>query len=127
MADLLYPQESKRLFDLAHQLHKELGCGFKEKVYQDAFEVLLQENNIPYVREAHLVITYHGRALAHDFFWDFLCYGTIGVEVKALQQLDGDCESQVINYLHAGKQRLGFLINFGTRMLEYKWIPNHDL
>jgi len=126
MADILFPEESRKLFDLAHQLHREMGCGFKEKVYQDAFEVLLQENSIPYVREAHLVITYHGKKLGHDFFWDFLCFGKIGVEIKALQQLDGECESQVINYLHAGNQQLGFLLNFGTRMLEYKWIPNHD-
>ena len=77
--DLLYHQESNELMRLAFQLHKELGCGFKEKVYQDAFEVLLIENNIPYKREHHIEIVYHGVKLQHDFYWDFLCYDIIGV------------------------------------------------
>ena len=47
----VYPEESKELIRIAMQLHRELGCGFKEKVYQDAFEVLLKENGIPYERE----------------------------------------------------------------------------
>ena len=60
---LLYQEESSELMRLALQLHQELGCGFKEKVYQDAFEVLLKENNVPYVREAHISLNYHGTAV----------------------------------------------------------------
>ena len=60
MGGLLYPKESSTLLGLAMQLHKELGCGFKEKVYQDAFEVLLKENESPYEREKHIVMVYHG-------------------------------------------------------------------
>lgn len=51
---MLYPEESSKILELAFQLHLELGCGFKEKVYQDAFEVLLKENKIPYEREKHI-------------------------------------------------------------------------
>ena len=64
MSGLIYPTESGKLFGLALQLHKELGCGFKEKVYQDAFEVLLQENNIPYERENTL------RLNIMELFWN---------------------------------------------------------
>lgn len=106
------------------QLHRELGCGFKEKVYQDAFEVLLTENNIPYVREAHIQLSYHGVMLEHGFYYDFLCYDKIGVEMKALGTLDGECESQIINYLHVSNHKLGLLLNFGTESLEYKFFPN---
>ena len=51
---LIYPNESRELMRLAFQLHQELGCGFREKIYQDAFEVLLKENHVPYIREAHI-------------------------------------------------------------------------
>lgn len=122
--NLIYPEESRQLLGLAMQLHRELGCGFKEKVYQDAFEVLLTENNIPYVREAHIQLSYHGVMLEHGFYYDFLCYDKIGVEMKALGTLDGECESQIINYLHVSNHKLGLLLNFGTESLEYKFFPN---
>ena len=124
MADYLYPQESRKLLGLAMQLHRELGCGFKEKVYQDAFEVLLKENNIPYEREKRLTITYHGVVLEHDFFYDFLCFEKIGIELKAYSEITGEFEAQLINYLHAGNHRLGLLLNFGTASLQYKFYPN---
>ena len=124
MSTLLYPDESNRLVGLAMQLHRELGCGFKEKVYQDAFEVLLKENNIPFEREKHISLTYHGVVLQHDFFYDFFCYDKIGVEIKALNQITGEFESQIINYIHVGNHQLGLLLNFGTTSLEYKFFPN---
>ena len=121
---LIYPQESNELMKIAIQLHNELGCGFREKVYQDAFEVLLKENNIPYEREKHISLTYHGVILEHDFFYDFLCYDKIGVELKAASEIIGEFESQIINYLHVSNHKLGLLLNYGTTSLEYKWYPN---
>ena len=85
---------------IAIQLHNELGCGFKEKVYQDAFEVLLKEYHIPYEREKHISMEYHGVTLEHDFYYDFLCYDKIGIELKAMTEIIGEHESQIINYLH---------------------------
>ena len=121
---LIYPQESNELMKIAIQLHNELGCGFREKVYKDAFEVLLKENNIPYEREKHISLTYHGVILEHDFFYDFLCYDKIGVELKAASEIIGEFESQIINYLHVSNHKLGLLLNYGTTSLEYKWYPN---
>ncbi len=121
---LLYEKESKEIMRIAMQLHRELGCGFKEKVYQDAFEVLLKENNIPYEREKHIALTYHGVTLEHDFFYDFLLWDKIGVELKAVSELFGEFEAQIINYLHVSNHKLGLLLNFGTTSLEYKWYPN---
>ena len=65
---LLYEKESKEIMRLAMQLHRELGCGFKEKIYQDAFEVLLKENKIPYEREKNIKLQYHGVTLEHEFY-----------------------------------------------------------
>ena len=124
MNTLIYPDESNRLVGLAMQLHRELGCGFKEKVYQDAFEVLLKENNIPFEREKHISLTYNGVVLQHDFFYDFFCFDKIGVEIKAHCEITGEFESQIINYIHVGNHQLGLLLNFGTTSLEYKFFPN---
>lgn len=121
---LLYEQESKIVMNIALQLHRELGCGFKEKIYQDAFEVLFRENGVPYEREKHITLTYHGVRLEHDFFYDFLLWNKIGVELKAYSEIIGEFESQIINYLHVSNHSLGVILNFGTTSLEYKWFPN---
>lgn len=120
----IYEEESKEIMRIAMQLHRELGCGFKEKVYQDAFEVLLKENNIPYELEKHIALAYHGITLEHDFFYDFLLWDKIGVELKTYSEILGEFESQIINYLHVSNHALGVILNFGTKSLEYKWYLN---
>ena len=126
MDKYIYKDEARTLLGLAMQLHRELGCGFKEKVYQDAFEVLLKENGIPYEREKHLSLTFHGVVLEHGFFYDFFCYDKIGVELKAYGEITGEFESQIINYIHVGNHKLGLLLNFGTTSLQYKFFPNRS-
>ncbi len=121
---LIYPEESNRILGIAMQLHCEMGCGFKEKVYQDAFEILLKENNIKYEREKHISLEFHGITLEHDFYYDFLIDDKIGVEIKAVSELLGEFESQIINYLHVSNHKLGLLLNFGSKSLGYKWFPN---
>lgn len=120
----IYEKESKEIMRIAMQLHRELGCGFKEKDYQDTFELLLKENYIPYEREKHIALTYHGITLEHDFFYDFLLWDKIGVELKTYSEILGEFESQIINYLHVSNHALGVILNFGTKSLEYKWYPN---
>ena len=121
---LLYEKESKEIMRLAMQLHRELGCGFKEKIYQDAFEVLLKENKIPYEREKNIKLQYHGVTLEHEFYYDFLLWDKIGVELKTFSEITGEFESQIINYLHVSNHELGVILNFGTVSLQYKWFPN---
>ena len=124
---MLYPEESSKILELAFQLHRELGCGFKEKVYQDAFEVLLKENKIPYEREKHIQVVFHGVTLEHDFYYDFLLWDKIGVELKTYSEILGEFEAQLINYLHVGQHKLGVVLNFGCESLEYKWLVNKKL
>ena len=121
---LLYPELSKKILGIAMQLHREIGCGFKEKVYQDAFEVLLKEVGIKYEREKHIDLVFHGIKLEHDFYYDFLIEDKIGVELKAMSEIIGEFEAQIINYLHVSNHKLGLLLNFGTTSLEYRWYPN---
>ena len=110
---LLYPELSKKILGISMQLHREMGCGFKEKVYQDAFEVLLKEEGVKYEREKHIDLVFHGVKLEHDFFYDFLIEDRIGVELKAVSEIIGEFESQIINYLHTRKSihtRLVYLV-----------------
>ena len=86
---MIYPELSKKILGIAMQLHREMGCGFREKVYQDAFEVLLKENKIPYEKEKHISLVFHGVELEHDFFYDFLIDNKIGVELKAVSEIMG--------------------------------------
>lgn len=126
MGNLLYGDESFQIVGAALHVHSVLGCGFAEKVYQDALEIEFRKRGIPYEREKHLTITYEGEILDHDFYVDFLCYGRIVVELKAVNEVLPAFKSQVINYLKAGNFKLGYLFNFGETSLyrERLFLPN---
>ncbi len=118
--DLLYEQESYEIIGAAMTVHKELGCGFLEKVYQEAFAVELNIRGIPFEREKCFSINYKGVQLQQEYIADFFCYGKIIVELKAVSTLTEQHYSQVINYLNCANVRLGLLINFGEERLRYK-------
>ena len=124
MGEIFYKEECYAIIGAAMEVHNQLGCGFQEKVYQDAFEVLLREAKVPYVREKHITLNFHGITLQHDFYYDFLCWDKIGVELKAMPEILGEFESQVINYLHVSNHKLGVVFNFGSKSLLFKWVPN---
>jgi GxxExxY protein len=120
MTELLYKSEVFRIIGAAMEVHKVLGCGFLEGVYQDALELEFKEQNITFEREQLLNIYYKGSLIEKKYMSDFICFGKIIVELKALSGLNSDHESQLINYLKATKLRVGLLINFGAKSLEYK-------
>ena len=122
MGDLLYAEESYKLIGLAMQVHQELGSGYLEPVYQEAFEILLQEEGIPYQREKKLPIYFKGRLLKKEYYADFLCYDKIILEFKAVSQLNAVHEAQLFNYLKASKMELGLLINFAQPSLVHRRI-----
>jgi GxxExxY protein len=101
-------------------VHRTLGHGFLEPVYQEALEHEFVACGIPYEREFPLPIHYRGKMLQTSYRPDFLCHGTVLVELKALQKLSGTEEAQVINYLKASRLEKALLINFGAPSLEYK-------
>ncbi len=104
----------------AMAVHKELGHGFLEAVYHEAFCWEMTAMKLPFAREVELPILYRGQTLSMRYRADFLCFGEIIVEIKALAKLTGTEESQVIHYLKASRQKRALLINFGSPRLEYR-------
>jgi len=104
----------------AMEVHKELGCGFLEAVYQEALEREFEIQDIPYRSQPLLHISYKGKSLNKTYQPDFVCFGEVIVELKALGDLSGAEEAQVINYLKATGLKVGLLINFGSKSLQHK-------
>ena len=104
----------------AMEVHRQLGCGFREPVYQDALGVELGQREIPFRREDTFEITYKGCTLETCYRPDFICFESIVVELKALARLGPIEESQIINYLKVTGYHTGLLLNFGTRSLEQR-------
>lgn len=104
----------------AMEVHRQLGCGFLEPVYQQALGVEFELREIPFYREDRIPIRYKGRLLESHYSPDFICFESIVVELKALARLSGTEEAQVINYLKATGCKTGLLLNFGTRSLEHR-------
>ena len=117
---LLYQELTNKILKACYTVHNELGCGFLEKVYQEALEVQLSEMGIPFEREKHLPITYHGKVLKCDYFADFVVDGKVIVELKAVTEMSPTFEAQTINYLKASGIKVGLLINFGVSQLQIK-------
>jgi len=118
--DLIYKDECYEIVGACMEVHKTLGCGFLEGVYQEALEIEFTKQGIPFEREKHIQIEYKGITLKNDYYADFVCYGKVIVELKALSDLCGEHEAQVINYLKATESKLGLLVNFGEQSLKYK-------
>lgn len=124
MVDFIYKDESYAIRGAMFVVHKELGCGFLERAYQDALEFEFQERGIPYEREKEIQIMYKGKPLGEPYRADFVCYGKIIVELKAVGTLESVHRSQVINYLKATGMKLGILVNFGEEFLSPERILN---
>ena len=113
-------KESYAVIGAAMAVHRELGHGFLEPVYQEALALEFADVGIPFEREKVLEIHYRRKLLPVGYRVDFVCFGKIIVELKALQQLSGVEESQILNYLKASGSEKGLLINFGAPSLQYR-------
>lgn len=111
---IIYKEESYKVVGAAFKVYNALGHGFLEAVYQEALEIEFQRQGIPYEREKELKIQYDGVEFKQTYKADFLCFGKIIVELKAVNALDDAHRTQVYNYLHATGYKLGLLLNFGN-------------
>jgi GxxExxY protein len=104
----------------AMQVHRELGNGFLEAVYQAALAIEFTERVIPFRAEVELPVYYKGRRLSCGYRADFVGFESVLVETKAISALTSVNQAQLLNQLKATMHRRGILVNFGASSLEYK-------
>lgn len=104
----------------AMEVHRVLGHGFLEAVYQEALAIEFTARGIPFEREKELPIVFKNTVLKTKHRADFICYGEIPVETKAIATLTGNDDAQLLNYLKATQSHLGLLLNSGATSLQQK-------
>jgi len=124
MVDIIYKEESYRIFGAAINVHKKLGAGFLENVYQEALQIELQNQEIPFQKEKKLAVIYDNKPLNKFYRADFVCFNQIIVELKAQRFISNHDMAQTLNYLKATNFKLGLLIDFGSPSLTYKRVLN---
>ena len=118
---VLYKDEVYAIIGAAIEVHRELGPGFLEAVYQEALEIELSDRHIPFVAQQPLAIHYKQHQLNQRYVPDLICYEKIIVDLKVLKKLSGREKAQILNYLKATGLRVGLLVNFGSQgKLEWK-------
>ena len=120
--EVLFKKESYSIIGAAMEVHRTLGKGFLESVYQESLGLEFKKRQIPFSREQILELFYKEDKLSKYFVADFICFDKIILELKSVSGLTSEHEAQVFNYLKATQMNLALLINFGANSLQYKRI-----
>jgi GxxExxY protein len=110
----LYGEECYKIYGCIYTVNKKLGPGFLEAVYQEALEIELKRENIPFVSQKELRVLYDGIPLKSKYIADIVCYEKIIIEIKAISKINNQHKAQLMNYLAATGFRLGLLVNFSS-------------
>ena len=114
MEEYLFEKETFAIRGAIFEVYKNMGCGFLEAVYQECLEKELLIQEIPFVVQKILVLSYKSEPLVQTFKPDFICFDNIILELKAVKHLAPEHTAQMLNYLRATNLKLGLLVNFGT-------------
>ena len=106
------------------KVHRTLGNGFQEVIYQRALEIEFRKAGLNYTREMEMTIFYDNENIGTRRV-DFFVEETVMVELKAIITLDDVHLAQAMNYVEAYKMEIGLLINFGARSLQFKRVHNN--
>jgi len=120
--DFLFKEECYEIIGACMEVSNDLGCGFLEAVYQEALAFEFSDQGISFEKEKVLNIYFKDHLLTKKYIADFLCFGEIILEIKAIDELRSEHTAQVLNYLKATGKRIGLLVNFGNPKLHYKRI-----
>ncbi|MBP7829390.1 MAG: GxxExxY protein [Kiritimatiellae bacterium] len=110
---ILFKEESYKIIGACFEVYKEKGNGFLEAAYQECLSMEFADQEIPFVEQPRLGLTYKGRKLKQAYEPDFLCFDEIILEIKAVKMLTDEHRAQTINYLKSTGKQLGILVNFG--------------
>ncbi len=112
--NFLYKDEVYKIIGAAIEVHKELGPGFLESVYEEAMTYESEDRQIPFETQVKIPVHYKGKRMKKEFIADYVGYGKIIVEFKCIPKLTKVEEAQILNYLKATGSKVGLLINFGS-------------
>jgi len=118
-----YSELTSKIIGCAMTVHRALGNGFQEVIYQRALEIEMTDNGIAFSREHEMPIYYKNQQIGTRRV-DFLVEGVVSVELKAIIKMEDVHFAQAINYLEAYDLEVGLLINFGAKSLEFKRLLN---
>jgi len=121
MSEFLFKKETYEIIGLCMEVHRILGNGFSEIVYKDAMTIEAELREFAIEREKKFEILYKDQVLPHQFFADFLFFDEIIVEIKAIdKEINDEIIAQTLNYLKVSDCKVGLIINFGRKSLEYR-------
>jgi len=118
-----YSELTSKIIGCAMAVHKALGNGFQEVIYQRALAIELTDGGLGFEREKEMPIYYKQQHIGTRRV-DFLIDAVVSVELKALTKMEDVHLAQAINYLEAYDLEIGLLINFGAKSLEFKRLIN---
>jgi GxxExxY protein len=104
---------TKCIIGCAYKVHKELGAGFLEKVYENALRIEIEDSGVTVIQQYPVPVSYRGRIIG-DYYADLMAEGKVIIELKAVRKLAKEHEVQLVNYLAATGIDNGLLINFGS-------------
>lgn len=113
MGKLFLEEETYAIRGACFEVYKEKGNGYLEEVYQECLEIELEMQDIPFVAQPGLALTYKGRPMKKKYVPDFIVYGQVIVELKVVEALHDKHRAQILNYLNATGLKVGLLVNFG--------------
>jgi GxxExxY protein len=117
----LSPKEeliASQITDAAYSVHKNLGPGLLEKIYETCFCHELSKRNLLYQRQINIPIKYDGIVFDEGLRLDILVENSVICELKATEQHNPLWEAQLLSYLRLTGKRLGFLINFNIPLIK---------
>lgn len=120
-----YEELTGKIIGCAMEVHKTLGNGFQEVIYQRALEIEMSINGLKFNREFEMSIYYRSQKIGMRRV-DFFVENKIMVELKALINLEDVHLAQAMNYLEAYNMEIGLLINFGAKSLQFKRVHNNN-
>ena len=124
MEQFVHSELTGKIIGCAMEVHRQLGNGFMENVYQRALHFEMRQQGLEFDYEHDMLILYKGEAVGKRRV-DFFVENTVMVEIKAITKLEDVHLAQAINYLEASNKEIGLLLNFGARSLDFKRVLNN--
>lgn len=119
----LYRDLSYKLVGLAMEVHRDLGYGFLEKVYENSLMIQFRTNDIKAAQQSPIKVFFK-EEIVGDYVADIIVENKIVLELKTVDSISNSHRAQIINYLKATKYQVGYLLNFGSKKLEYERFLN---